>query len=1522
MKIHKRSTPETRKRLSLNLGLLLATLGGLAVLSLGVWGIHSIQMSRVSTGLLVNIADAKEKADWGRAAKLLQRYMLMWPKATEQKVELAEVFDKVAASLPEVERLVSIQTLALGVCELDPELKPRATQIRRRMVERLMDLGRQEDAMDQIAELAEPTLDIALERLFALCRYQLAIDKRTHSLRNSQLEMKWLADLNGMYVPDLLNKALLDNPGDIELSKALAEVCLGDPALLRNSRFAAENSDGLKAQALSIVDRMVTANREDPRAWLARYMVSSRVDRVAAESDIRQALKMAPDDGEVLKQAGRHYLERAQSVVSVGDSNQKELWLESASKYFQQVRDSSADRDANLFLGLGEVLREQGKLDEALSVWRDGVRICVPPTVGLHFQIVNSLIVAKRFSDALEALREMDEAVRVEGPIMPRSSQGYMSRVAQQQWSSYYITTGDYRSATGVLEQVVSTNQEMDALNRAELFDTLASTYASMEQWDRAAIAYEEAVRLSPTIAKFHRGAANAWFKAQRYGEALKQLQFIDYKSGQDWLQIAETVLEIQRTNRPDPSLWVMFDNALVDAKRLQTSDSFLVDRPWAIEFIGTEALPVRGTGDEQRSMTDTAAEGLYALCLRYPTEDELWRKSIFKLRRWGKSELSGQLLEQLSSRALESTDAAITQAEVMTLNGMAGDARRVLERRLEVDPENDILKRTLAEMRGLMGDWEEVYDDMNRVVVKDIRTLRILCKRALQARIFEKESDLENAALVQERLRTWNANVEGLEQELRKLEGEEGTDWRYIRAKRLLVKMGKGSESELAEVVDIANYLERKRPSWGLTHWLSGNLSERQSNAPRAIQQYTRAVQLGMIDLEVFERLATLLYQQGLLAEASSLIERLGVQASNSPELTTLALSLKEDNKSEMIVIARNGTIARPTDPMAWVWYAKVLEVSSRGFDEEKREASLEEAKVALSKANKLTEDSEISVLGAEFTFYMTLGDDAKVAEVVSRIRSNDKIAPITKWMALAQISQSMGLVEDASNAYEEAIKAGGDRVEIGRRVAQLYLSQGNQDLAIVHFRKVLQEAPKDIDTKRSLATLLASRGTQEDWKQVEALLVSDKAGSTPDDRRLEAELKVQRGTPSDLAAAQYLLEGLVNDPNNRTDEDRFRLASVYLLIAKLNSIQDKDMSQSRQLILEAGRHLKDASLGSQSKPEYIYTYGNFLLRQDRYREALEQSERLSLADPDGLSSALLKAQLQKADDRPDAAKSTILSWLDSRRAVQAVAKNATASASLMVQAGQALVLLGFTEEAEQYLRQAFELDASTGMDYVASLARSDDSVARKRAIQYLVERVKQDRSTSTAKLLANLLSSGRVDADLQKLGEDALSGIQLENGADVELLSAVAEMHAQTDAVKAIETYQRIIKLKPDDVVALNNLANLLADQPNGTTQAIEYIDQAILIGGRQPLLLDTKGVILMTADRVDEAIPVFEIAAAASQDPRVIFHLYLALTRAGRTEEANRARGKLNVDVLKQTMLTPQDRLELERLQGVSL
>jgi hypothetical protein len=68
-------------------------------------------------------------------------------------------------------------------------------------------------------------------------------------------------------------------------------------------------------------------------------------------------------------------------------------------------------------------------------------------------------------------------------------------------------------------------------------------------------------------------------------------------------------------------------------------------------------------------------------------------------------------------------------------------------------------------------------------------------------------------------------------------------------------------------------------------------------------------------------------------------------------------------------------------------------------------------------------------------------------------------------------------------------------------------------------------------------------------------------------------------------------------------------------------------------------------------------------------------------------------------------------------------------------------------------------------------------------------------------------------------------------------------------------------------------------------------------------------------MLANRSEEAIPILEIAASATNDPRVIFHLYQALVKTGRVEESLRIKAKISPNELRKSVLTPDDQAALE-------
>ena len=133
------------------------------------------------------------------------------------------------------------------------------------------------------------------------------------------------------------------------------------------------------------------------------------------------------------------------------------------------------------------------------------------------------------------------------------------------------------------------------------------------------------------------------------------------------------------------------------------------------------------------------------------------------------------------------------------------------------------------------------------------------------------------------------------------------------------------------------------------------------------------------------------------------------------------------------------------------------------------------------------------------------------------------------------------------------------------------------------------------------------------------------------------------------------------------------------------------------------------------------------------------------------------------------------------------------------------------------------------------------------------------------------------------------------------------------------AIKLYQRVLKLKPRDVLALNNLATLLSEKEGARQDALRYIDQAIELVGPQAPLLDTKGMIYVYEGKGNEAVPwLQEAASAPGADPRFHFHLAVGYYRVGQVDEARQAFSKALDGGLRGQILTQSDRDFLKELE----
>jgi len=104
-----------------------------------------------------------------------------------------------------------------------------------------------------------------------------------------------------------------------------------------------------------------------------------------------------------------------------------------------------------------------------------------------------------------------------------------------------------------------------------------------------------------------------------------------------------------------------------------------------------------------------------------------------------------------------------------------------------------------------------------------------------------------------------------------------------------------------------------------------------------------------------------------------------------------------------------------------------------------------------------------------------------------------------------------------------------------------------------------------------------------------------------------------------------------------------------------------------------------------------------------------------------------------------------------------------------------------------------------------------------------------------------------------------------------------------------------QKLLKLSPDDIGTLNNMAMLLADDytPSRATEGMPYIQKAIDLlsqrGKEDPHLLDTEGWLLILSGSLQEGLDELNKSIELSQDATTYYHLGEGYLRLQNADEA---------------------------------
>jgi tetratricopeptide (TPR) repeat protein len=310
-----------KTRRLLNVRLLVGTLIALAILAPAAWWWRSLQVRRTAGALLERADDLAEDEDFAAASSYLLRYLELYPNDADVKVRLAQTFDRSVKGPRGKASVVQRYQEALGVAS--PEQKP---ELRRRLAELLLEMGRFSSAMEEAGEL--DSTDPQGRRLLALARFAWFLSGDPAATR-----------AGGTPMGEDLEVAMELNPGDPRLATALAEVYRQHLELLSDEEQALSTAERGQL-ADKVIDDMVSAKPKDPKVYLERYRYRLRYKLPQREDDLQQALHFGPDDLEVLLFAAAHFLREA---VRNEDS---ELYADARARYEHAIEVAPKDDQA------------------------------------------------------------------------------------------------------------------------------------------------------------------------------------------------------------------------------------------------------------------------------------------------------------------------------------------------------------------------------------------------------------------------------------------------------------------------------------------------------------------------------------------------------------------------------------------------------------------------------------------------------------------------------------------------------------------------------------------------------------------------------------------------------------------------------------------------------------------------------------------------------------------------------------------------------------------------------------------------------------------------------------------------------------------------------------------------------------------------------------------------------------------------------------------------------------------------
>jgi len=816
----------------------------------------------------------------------------------------------------------------------------------------------------------------------------------------------------------------------------------------------------------------------------------------------------------------------------------------------------------------------------------------------------------------------------------------------------------------------------------------------------------------------------------------------------------------------------------------------------------------------------------------------------------------------------------AFAQAQVFAANGDAAGGLKVIDQAINVGKFDQTTMRRIkcARIAYLIATKNEEADEvLDRLIAEYPGSAEV------QQFVLAQNLIWDNKELIAKAM----AN-------LKKILGEQSPQVRLAEA-NFLLRYHSDDEALLAKAILQANSVLEQAPESlaALSLMAEASTLGRHPNIDRAIDCLQRASNLYPGEANLLIRLISLLQQKGDFTAAGRYLRDLAQLSNSRPQLKPAELRLLQSQDDFEAALVRAAAIVNESSPPS----------------DQLMLAAIDQRAGQTAEAEKIYErllqspNPDALVLSQAGEFFADTGRFERGLELIQRLQPGG--GPAVKDLIVGTFYERHGFTNEAARRLAQAVQVDPKSVEARNELGRHYLALGDRAKAREQAVEGLKLDPTHEGLRATYAT--ANLGASREQRQ-QAMVELRELGLQNDQLMSmltlldKIPLREGKSAPSEanLSEAQRLIE------------QHGRFLPVWLMAISLH-VEAGRLSEAITLARNAV-----SRLAGQPEPSQWAT--QLLIESHRWNEALIEAQEWR----------------RRAIGQPIAVDVVIASiLLELNRAADAHQQLAPYAEQLLAQRernpdhfGVWLKVLAFSgdyDRAAKLIGPLMATDANWRQLWLNISAGLDGGQAYD-ALTML------EPATSDPQELLNVASewmnlgkrSGRPEC-FDRADSLAARAAQSQSLAGRALNTQGAIAEARNDIAAAEKFYRRALEHEPDNAIALNNLAYVLA-KSSRPDEALPHVQRALKLQPNQPDLLDTYGQVLLGLNRLDDAEAVLKQALAARPDDLGTFlNLVDVELHQNRHEDAERDLNEIQRRLRSAPHADPEQLKRLEALQG---